>query len=120
MTAVQNDFNQEVDDFMKKYPDGIVVGVNGGYGKIDWKVPLSIIQGSGASIDFDNAEGELLDQFKNANLLEKHTITTQKIIEKDDKGKEVIKTIHILTITNPGYDDYMSWSKDNFKHIKTF
>lgn len=120
MTAVQTDFNQEVDDFMKKYPDGIVVGVNGGYGKIDWKVPLSIIQGSGASIDFDSAEGELLDQFKNADLLEKHTITTQDTVEKDDEGKEVIKTIHILTITNPGYDDYMSWSKDNFKYIKAF
>lgn len=119
MQSVQESYDRKVDDFMKKYPDGIVVGVNGGYGKIDWKVPLSIIQGCDGDISYSAGEKDILKKFKAANLYEKHTISEQKVYY-EDKGKDKVKTIKVLTITNPGYEDYMRWSKKNFDQYKTF
>ena len=37
----------EVDEFLEENPDGEVFAVGGSYGRIDWRIPLSIMQGTG-------------------------------------------------------------------------
>lgn len=119
MVAVQESYDREVDRWIANNPDGIVIGVRGDYGRIDWRVPLSIIQGTGAKMEYDYNEWFLLETFKNAGLLEKHTETEQEITVVED-DEEVIKKIKVLTITNAGYDEYMRWCNSNFVNIATF
>lgn len=118
MQDIQSSYDQEVNDFLRENPDGIVVGVKGGYGQIDWRVPLSILQGIGADLDFDNNEKELLDTFNDTGLFEKHEIIDQTITSDDPYESE--KTIKVLVITNAGIDEYMSWCQDNFDVIRDY
>lgn len=118
MQDIQSSYDQEVNDFLRENPDGIVVGVKGGYGQIDWRVSLSILQGIGADLDFDNNEKELFDSFNEAGLFEKHEIIDQTITSDDPYESE--KTIKVLVITNAGIDEYMSWCQDNFGVIRDY
>lgn len=120
MNSIQEEYDKEVDDFLRTNPDGIVVGVKGSYGKIDWRIPLAIMQGTEAELNFEQSEKELINKFKEANLLEKHEIVEQTVIEKDGLGKEVEKTKKVLVITNGMYSDYMDWCNSNFTHISNF
>lgn len=119
MTTMQESFDKEVDEFVKENPTGIVVGVRGSYGKIDWRVPLAIMQGTGADLSLDSTEKELFEKFKSAGLLEKHEIIEQTTTsgEGDD---ETTTTTKVLVITNPGYDEYMEWCNSNFSYISSF
>ena len=116
MTSIQETYDKEVDDFLKDNPTGIVVGVRGSYGKIDWRVPLAIMQGTGADLSLDSSEKELFNKFKDAGLLEKHEIIEQS--STSDDGEET--TTKIMVITNAGYDDYMEWINNNFSYIYSF
>lgn len=118
MNSVQAEYDKQVDDFLRENPKGIVVGVNGGYGKINWRVPLSILQGTGADITFDNSEKTILNQFKEAGLFEKHEIIEQKSISDDEFETET--TTKMMIIINPGYSDYIDWINNNFSYMKTF
>ena len=79
MASIQEEYNRQVDDWVKDNPDGIVVGVKGNYGQIDWRIPLGIIQSTGAELKFDQDEKNLLESFKNADLFEKHEVYNQTI-----------------------------------------
>lgn len=120
MQTIQASYDKEVDDFLKENPDGLVYGVRGNYGKIDWRVPLAIMQGTGAEITFDASEKDLLDKFKNAGLLEKHTILEKTITTKGYNDVEETKTVKMLVIQNSGLDEYLEWCNSNFSIIKTF
>ena len=120
MQNVQAEYDREVDLFLKKNPDGMVVGARGDYGQINWKVPLSIIQGTGATIDFDKDEQDLLNQFKNAGLFEKHEIIEQTVKTDDKLENSPEKTVKVLVITNPSYQEYMEWCKNNYSVIAQF
>lgn len=120
MQNVQAEYDREVDLFLKENPDGIVVGARGDYGQINWKVPLSIIQGTGATIDFDKDEQDLLNQFKNAGLFEKHEIIEQTVKTDDKLENSPEKTVKVLVITNPSYQEYMEWCKNNYSVIAQF
>lgn len=120
MISVQQQYDKQVDDWIIDNPEGIVIGVRGDYGRIDWRVPLSVIQATGAKLEFDFSEQILLKAFADAGLLEKHTETEQEIIEVDENDKEVVKKIKVLTITNAGYDEYMQWCKSNYGVIQMF
>jgi len=120
MNDVQNYYNDKVDDFLLNNPDGIVIGVNGEYGKIDWRIPLSIIAGTGAYLEFDEEEINLLKLFQEADLLEKHEIVNQVVEEKDLSGNIVETTRKVLVITNATYDEYLEWCKNNFIHLSNF
>lgn len=120
MKTIQESYDKEVDDFLKENPDGLVYGVRGNYGKIDWRVPLAIMQGTGAEIVFDNFEKDLLDKFKNAGLLEKHIILEKTITTKGYNDIEESKTVKMLVIQNSGLEEYFEWCKNNFSIIKTF
>lgn len=120
MKSIQESYDKEVDDFLRENPDGLVYGVRGNYGKIDWRVPLAIMQGTGAEITFDTSEKNLLDTFKNAGLLEKHTIIEKSITSKGYGGNEETKTVKILVIQNAGIEEYLEWCNNNFSTIKTF
>lgn len=120
MQNVQAEYDREVDLFLKENPDGMVVGARGDYGQINWKVPLSIIQGTGATIDFDKDEQDLLNQFKNAGLFEKHEIIEQTVKTDDKLENSPEKTVKVLVITNPSYQEYMEWCKNNYSVIAQF
>lgn len=119
MDTIQAEYDKQVDDFIKENPTGVVVGVRGGYGKINWRIPFSIMQGMGAEVTFDNSEKQLVEQFKTAGLLEKHEIIEQTV--KSGEGEYQIETTKkIMIITNAGLEEYLEYCKNNFSHIKTF
>lgn len=120
MQNVQAEYDREVDLFLKENPDGIVVGARGDYGQINWKAPLSIIQGTGANIEFDKAEQDLLNQFKNAGLFEKHEIIEQTIKTDDKLENSPEKKVKVLVISNASYQEYLDWCKNNYKVIAQF
>jgi len=120
MNDVQKEYNKKVDEFVLKNPDGEVIGVNGSYGRIDWRIPLSIISGTGAYLEFDEYEVKLLKLFQEANLLENHEIVEQVVEEKDVNGNHIEKRIKVLVITNGTYEEYLEWCKNNFIYISNF
>lgn len=119
MASIQEEYNRQVDDWVKDNPDGIVVGVKGNYGQIDWRIPLGIIQSTGAELKFDQDEKNLLESFKNADLFEKHEVYNQTIEETKD-GVISEKEIPVLVITNAVYEDYIDWCKNNYSIISEF
>lgn len=120
ITSVQQRYDADVDKFMRENPEGVVVGVKGSYGEIDWRIPLAIIQGTNAYLEFDQAEKDLLKKFDDAGLFEKHEIVEQTIYDKDASGNSIEKTTKVMIITNGTYEDYLSWCRDNFSVISDF
>lgn len=118
--SVQKEYDKKVDDWKKDNPEGIVVGVKGEYGRIDWRIPLAIIQSTNAELSFDQYEKNLIEEFKKADLLEKHEVVYQKVESKDSDGAIVEKEVPVLVITNGVYEDYMEWCQKNYSHIATF
>ena len=116
MTSIQESYDKEVDKFLQDNPTGITLGVRGSYGKIDWRIPLAIMQGVGAELSLDSSEKTLIEQFKSADLLEKHEIIEQT--STDDEGNTTTKKV--LVITNATFEEYMDWCNNNFSYIKTF
>ena len=119
MTNIQNEYNKQVDDWVRDNPEGIVVGVKGNYGQIDWRIPLAIIQSTGAELKYDQSEKDLLESFKQANLYEKHEEVKQKV-DYEENGETVEKEIPVLVITNSVYEDYIEWCKNNYSKIASF
>ena len=120
MDSIQKEYDEKVDKFLKENPTGIVIGVNGSYGKIDWRIPLSILQGTGADLVFDEDEKELLQQFNDAGLFEKHEISEQIVTSGDSSGNALESSIKVLIITNCVYEDYIEWLKQNYSYISNF
>ena len=120
LDSIQEEYDKKVDDFLEENPDGIVFAVDGSYGRIDWRIPLSIMQGTGSELEFDQTEKDLIQKFKSEGLLEKHEVLEQKVEETDDGGNTVESTIKVLVITNSMYEDYMDWCKDNYSYISDF
>lgn len=116
MTSVQSEYNRQVDDWKRQNPNGIVVGVKGDYGQIDWRIPLAIIQSTGAELNFDNNEKNLLNTFKQADLFEKHEVVYQEV----DSDDSTTNTIPVLVITNGVYEDYSVWLNNNYSKIADF
>ena len=86
MINTQNEYDNITVDFYNQ--GNIVDGAIEGRGMINWKVPLSIIQVLNGKLVYDNAEQELLNSFKNAELFEKVTDVTytyEKEVEVTDK-----------------------------------
>lgn len=119
MDTIQESYDKEVDNFLKENPDGLVFGVRGNYGKIDWRVPLIIMQGTVGEVSFDQAEKTLLQKFKEAELFEKHIIL-EKTSTTGSGESEVTKTTKMMVILNPGLEEYLEWIDKNFSIIKTF
>jgi len=120
MTSIQEEYDKKVDEFLKDNPDGEIFAVDGSYGRIDWRIPLSIMQGIGAELEFDQTEKDLIQKFKSEGLLEKHEVLEQIVYDKDEEGNTVESTKKVLVITNSMYEDYMDWCKDNFSYISNF
>lgn len=120
LDSIQEEYDKKVDEFLKDNPDGIVFAVDGSYGRIDWRIPLSIMQGTGAELEFNQAEKDLIQKFKSEGLLEKHEILEQTVEKTDDEGNTEESTIKVLVITNSMYEDYMDWCKDNYSYIANF
>ena len=120
LNEIQEEYDKKVDKFLEDNPDGIVFAVDGSYGRIDWRIPLSIMQGTGAELEFDQTEKNLIQKFKSEGLLEKHEILEQIVEETDEEGNTVESTIKVLVITNSMYEDYMDWCKDNYSYIANF
>lgn len=120
MNSIQQSYDADVDKFMRENPEGVVVGVKGSYGEIDWRIPLSIFQGTNAYLEYDQAEKDLLKTFNDAGLFEKHEIVEQVIYSKDESGNTIEKNTKVMIITNGTYEDYLSWCKDNFSYISDF
>ena len=138
MTSVQSEYNTQVDTWKRLNPDGIVVGVNGDYGQIDWRIPLAIMQSTGAELSFDSDEKALLDIFKNAGLYEKHEVVYQEV-ENDNSTtlnpsapslnspsqdlqyeQSSSSSIPVLVITNGVYEDYLEWLNNNYSKVADF
>lgn len=64
MNSIQEEYDKKVDKFLEENPDGEVFAVGGSYGRIDWRIPLSIMQGTGAELEFDQTEKDLIQKFK--------------------------------------------------------
>lgn len=120
LDSIQEEYDKKVDDFLEENPGGIVFAVDGSYGRIDWRIPLSIMQGTGAELEFDQTEKDLIQKFKSEGLLEKHEVLEQIVEETDEAGNTVESTIKVLVITNSMYEDYMDWCKDNYSYIANF
>lgn len=119
MESVQKEYNRQVDNWKLENPEGIVVGVKGDYGQIDWRIPLAIMQSTGAELTFDQNEKNLLEEFKKANLFEKHEVVYQTV-EVEDYKQTIEKEIPVLVITNAVYEDYIDWCKNNYSKIALF
>lgn len=119
MESVQKEYNRQVDNWKLENPEGIVVGVKGDYGQIDWRIPLAIMQSTGAELIFDQNEKNLLEEFKKANLFEKHEVVYQTV-EVEDYRQTIEKEIPVLIITNAVYEDYIDWCKNNYSKIALF
>lgn len=138
MASVQSEYNTQVDTWKRLNPDGIVVGVNGDYGQIDWRIPLAIMQSTGAELSFDTDEKALLDTFKNAGLYEKHEVVYQEV-ENDNSTilnpsapslnppsqdlqyeQSSSSSIPVLVITNGVYEDYLEWLNNNYSKVADF
>lgn len=141
MSSVQAEYNKQVDDWKKLNPNGIVVGVKGEYGQIDWRIPLAIIQSTGAELSFDSDEKNLLNAFKVAGLYEKHEVvyqevegssstpsppslntpsTTPQYNLENTPANNPSNTIPVLVITNGVYEDYLEWLNNNYSKIAEF
>lgn len=120
MQSVQSEYDRQVDNWKKDNPEGIIIGIKGEYGQIDWRIPLAIIQSTNAELSFDQSEKQLLEEFKNAHLLEKHEVEHQKIDVVDENGTVTEKEIPVLVITNAVYEDYMEWCQVNYSKIALF
>lgn len=120
MNSIQEEYDKKVDDFLKENPDGVVFGVDGSYGRIDWRIPLSILQGTDTELKLDQTEKDLIQKFKNAGLLEKHEVLEQIVEETDSDGNTTEKTIKVLVITNGMYEDYLDWCKENYTYISDY
>lgn len=97
------------------YEDGYIVENSiQGRGHIDWKAPLSILQGLGGTqseLHFGNAETALLEAWKEAELLEcieEETYT--EIAKEGDQETEVTVTKYV--IINFGLEDYIEWCRE--------
>ena len=120
MNSIQEEYDKKVDEFLEENPDGEVFAVGGSYGRIDWRIPLSIMQGTGAELEFDQTEKDLIQKFKSEGLLEKHEILEQVVYDTDEAGNTTETTKKVLVITNSMYEDYMDWCHDNYSNIANF
>lgn len=120
MNSIQEEYDKQVDDFIKENPDGVVFGVDGNYGRIDWRIPLSILQGTDTELTLDQNEKDLIQKFKDAGLLEKHEELEQIVEKTDGEGNTTEETIKVLVITNSMYEDYLDWCKDNYSYIANY
>ena len=139
MKSVQAEYNKKVDDWKKMNPNGIVVGVNGEYGQIDWRIPLAIIQSTGAELSFDDNEKKLLNAFKSAGLFEKHEVVYQEVEGAESESNPNVtlpstdpsftpptttpsttNKIPVLVVTNSVYEDYLEWLNNNYFKIAEF
>ena len=142
MKSVQTEYNKQVDDWKRMNPTGIVVGAKGEYGQIDWRIPLAIMQSTGAELSFDSDEKSLLDTFKSAGLYEKHEVvyqevegssstptqsttfntpsTTPQYSTEITPANNQANTIPVLVITNGVYEDYLEWLNKNYSKIADF
>lgn len=132
MLSTQVEYEKKVDDWLEANPDGVVYGgFRGGYGSIDWRASLSIIQSLDTKFKCGMEELEFLNFFYMNDLFEKHiegteTITTDEP-QLDENGKEVkdadgnvvykTKEIKTLTIVNPSLDEYLSALKTDFSPV---
>lgn len=120
MNSIQEEYDKKVDEFLEENPDGEIFAVGGSYGRIDWRIPLSIMQGTGAELEFDQTEKDLIQKFKSEGLLEKHEILEQVVYDTDEAGNTTETTKKVLVITNSMYEDYMDWCRDNYSNIANF
>ena len=139
MKSVQAEYNKKVDDWKKMNPNGIVVGVNGEYGQRDWRIPLAIIQSTGAELSFDDNEKKLLNAFKSAGLFEKHEVVYQEVEGAESESNPNVtlpstdpsftpptttpsttNKIPVLVVTNSVYEDYLEWLNNNYFKIAEF
>lgn len=126
MISTQNSYDSIT---VAAYNDGKVVeGTIEGKGMINWRASMSIIQMLNGELGYDNAEKELLNEFKEANLYEKITDVTytyEKTIEETDSNGNVTTKKETVTETkkvveNPSLDDYINWCNDNFNVINRY
>ena len=126
MISTQNSYDSIT---VAAYNDGKVVeGTIEGKGMINWRASMSIIQMLNGELGYDNAEKELLNEFKEANLYEKITDVTytyEKTIEETDSKGNVTTKKETVTETkkvveNPSLDDYINWCNDNFNVINRY
>ncbi len=120
MISVQNEYNRQVDEWVNNNPKGIVIGVDGDYGRVDWRIPLAIIHSTLSELNYDQAEKDLLEKFKAAGLYEKHEETKQKIEKTNESGEIIEEEIPVLIITNGMYQDYMEWCRYNYSYIAEY
>ncbi len=126
MMTIQNEYNAVTVDYYNQ--GNIVEGAINGKGMINWKAPLSIMQMLNGDMVFDVYEKELLEKFKNAELLQKITeesYSYEKEVKKtDENGAEVIEkevvTENKKIVYNSSLDDYINWCKDNFYAINDY
>ena len=126
MIETQNEYDVTTVEY---YNSGKVVdGSIEGKGMINWRAPLSILQMLNGELTYDNAEKELLEEFKKAELFEKiteETYTYEKTTEEKDKDGNVTTKTETVTetkkiVTNPSLDDYINWCNNNFDKINRY
>lgn len=126
MIETQNEYDATTVEY---YNSGKVVdGSIEGKGMINWRAPLSILQMLNGELTYDNAEKELLEEFKKAELFEKiteETYTYEKTTEEKDKDGNVTTKTETVTetkkiVTNPSLDDYINWCNNNFDKINRY
>ena len=126
MITTQDDYDKDTIAYYNE--SKIVDGSIEGKGMINWRAPLSILQMLNGDLTYDDAEKELLNKFKDAELYERiseveYTVEKENV-ETDENGNEV-KTTETVTekkkvITYASLDDYINWCNNNFSVINNY
>ncbi len=126
MISVQDEYDMQTVEY---YNEGkIVQGAIEGKGFINWKAPLAIIQMLNGDLVYDNAEKELLNTFKDAELYEKiteETYTYEKTTDETDEQGNITTKAETITetkkmVSNPSIDDFINWCNSNFSKINNY
>jgi len=118
MMAIQDEYDAVTVPFYQK--GGSVQGAIEGKGMIDWKAPMSIIQFLNQDLPFKKKEKELLEKFKNANLLQITKDDTYILEKSDESEMEEEKKERYLIVEISDIDGYVEWCNNNFDVINQY
>ncbi len=85
------------------------------YGSVNWRAVISCIQILyGDNLSFSSKEKIFLKKLELSNLYERYEESEEIKITVNDDDEQVKVKVRVLTIVNPGIDEYINFLKSNY------